>query len=259
MRSFLALGVTLLLAGPAPALAQTAAPGPSIAFPQVTGIPTPLQSISGRFSSLNPLNPHRCAYRRVSGRVVSPHLILVKEMDCGRSGHDNVLVNVRFSNPADTAQMVTGRGVVIAADFKRAEEDREPTIVGEFLIAEKARIEAADPIDSSAPPVQAFTSYMICQPPELDALAGQLGSELCVQSTIVASLAVTGPALERAARAPSNAAPEDTVPGDPNAISCRHDPKLSDHHLAAIACARGSYWAWYKALHDPQFSMPAPP
>ncbi|MBA2588800.1 MAG: hypothetical protein H0U98_09270 [Alphaproteobacteria bacterium] len=258
MRPTLALGVLLLLARPAPGLAQGAAPGPAIAFPQVTGIPTPLQSISGRFSSLNPLNPHRCAYRKVSGRVVSSHLILVKEMDCGRSGHDNALVNVQFSNPADAAQMVTGRNIVIAASFKRAEEDREPTIVAEFLIAEKARIEAADPIDGSTRPDQAFTSYMICQPPELDALAGQLGSELCVQSTIVASLAAAGPALERAARTPSNASPEDTVSGDPHDISCRRDPKLSDQHLAAIACARGSYWAWYKALHDPQFSMPAP-
>lgn len=259
MRPVLALGVTLLLAWPAPALAQTAAPGPAIAFPQVTGIPTPLQSISGRFSSLNPVNPHRCADRKISGRVVSPHLIMVKEMDCGRSGHDNALVNVLFSNAADATQMVTGRGVVIAANFKRAEEDREPTIVAEFLIAEKARIEAADPIDASAPPAQPFTSYMICQAPELDALAGKLGSELCVQSTLVASLATTAPALERAARAPLNAGPEDVVPGDPNEISCRHDLKVSDRHLAAIACARGSYWAWYKALHDPQFSMPAPP
>lgn len=259
MRPVLALGVTLLLACPAPVLAQTAGPAPSIAFPQVTGIPTPLQSISGRFSSLNPINPHRCANRKISGRVVSPHLIMVKEMDCGRSGHDNALVNVQFSNPADAAQMVTGRDVVITANFKRAEEDREPTIVAEFLIAEKARIETADPIDTSAPPAQPFTSYMICQAPELDALAGKLGSELCVQSTIVASLATTGPALERAARAPLSAAPEDIVAGDPNEISCRQDSKISDRHLAAIACARGSYWAWYKALHDPQFSMPAPP
>jgi hypothetical protein len=74
----------------------------------------------------------------------------------------------------------------------------------------------------------------------------------------VASLAGTGPALERAAHSPSNASPEDAVSGDPNDISCRRDPKLSDRHLAAIACARNSYWAWYKALHDPQFSMPAP-
>jgi hypothetical protein len=259
MRLALILGALCLVACPGPALAQagaSAAAGPAVAFPQVTGIPTPLQSISGRFSSLNPLNPHPCAYKRVSGRVVSPHLILVKEMNCGRSGHDNALVNVRFSNPADAAQMVTGRQVVITANFKRAEEDREPTIVAEFLIAENARIESAGPVDSAAP---AFTSYMICQPPELDALAGKLGSELCVQSTIVASLPAAASALESAARAPSNAGPEDLVPGDPNAISCRRDPKVSDQHLAAIACARGSYWAWYKALHDPQFSMPAPP
>ena len=91
MRFILALGVLLLLACPAPAQAPA---GPAIAFPQVTGIPVPLQSISGRFSSLNPLNPRRCSYRKISGRVVSPRLIMVEEMDCGRSGHDNALVNI---------------------------------------------------------------------------------------------------------------------------------------------------------------------
>jgi hypothetical protein len=90
-------------------------------------------------------------------------------------------------------------------------------------------------------------SYMLCQPPELDALATQLGSELCVQSTLLANLTVTGPALEMAARTPAKLSPGDTVSGDPNAISCRLDPGLSGLHLQAIACARGSYWAWYKA------------
>jgi hypothetical protein len=256
LRIFLAITALIALGCSTPALAQNSA-GPSIAFPQVTGIPIPLQSISGRYSSLNPLNRHNCAYRQVSGRVVSAHLIIVKQMDCGRRDHDNVLVNVQFRDPAEAAQMVPGRDVVITGNFKRAEEDREPTIVAEFLIAENAHIVSADPVGPS--PAPAFTSYMICQPPELDALASQLGSELCVQSTIVANLATTRAALESAARTPSNASPEDAVPGDPNAISCRRDPKLSDRNLAAIACARSSYWAWYKALHDPQFSAPAPP
>jgi hypothetical protein len=252
MRLILAIGALFLSAGPA--LAQPA--GPSIAFPQVTGIPVPLQSISGRFSSLNPVNRRNCREKSVSGRVVSPRLIVVKELSCGRTGHDDALVNIQFSNPADTAQMVTGRQVTIAANFRRAEEDREPTIVAEFLIAEKARIVAADPV---APPVPAFTSYMICQPPELDALAGKLGSELCVQNTLLANLGRTSAVLETAARAPSEAGPEDPVPGDPNAISCRLEGGVSDRHLSGIACARNSYWAWYKALHDPQFSAPAPP
>src|SRR4051812_37925601 len=230
MRLILAIGALLLLVRPASVLAQAGAPaaaGPSVAFPQVTGVPIPLQSVSGRFSSLNPLNQHKCPYRRVSGRVVSPRLLLVREMSCGRPGHDNVLVNVQFSNPADAAQMVTGRRVTITADFKNAEEDRDPIFVAEFLIAEKAKVVAADPVDRSAPPPQAFTSYMICQPPELDALAGQLGRELCVQSTLLANLTVAGPALETAARAPAKLAPQDAVPGDPNAISCRLDPGVS--------------------------------
>jgi hypothetical protein len=259
IRAGLAIGALLLLARPSPAAAQQSpGGGPAIAFSQVTGIPTPLQSISGRFSSLNPINRRSCRERQVSGRVVSRTLILVADLACGRTGHDNALVNVQFSNPADAAQMVPGRHLAIAANFQRAEEDRELTIVAEFLIAEKARIVTADPTDPAAPPVPAFTSYMICQPPELDTLAGQLGSELCVQSTIVANLTAR-PALEAAARAPSRASPEDMVPGDPDAISCQLEGGVSDRHLSAIACARGSYWAWYKALHDPQFSAPAPP
>jgi hypothetical protein len=263
MRLTVAICALSLLVWPASVLAQDGAPavaGPPVAFPQVTGIPVPLQSVSGRFSSLNPLNQHDCPYKKVSGRVVSPRLILVKEWACGRPGRDSVLVNVQLGNPADAVQMITGRGVVITARFKIAEEDRDPVFVAEFLIAEKAEIVAGDPIDRSAPPAQAFTSYMICQPPELDALARQLGSELCVQSTVVANLTGTGPALEAAARTPAKLSPEDTVPGDPDAISCRLDPGVSDRHLSAIACARGSYWAWYKAKwHDPLSSIPAPP
>src|SRR3954469_3150154 len=120
MRLTPAIGTLLLLICPAPVLAQGGAPaaaGPSVAFPQVTGVPIPLQSVSGRFSSLNPLNQISCPYRRVSGRVVSPRLILVKEMACGRPGHDNVLMKLKFTNPADAMQMVTGRRVVISARF----------------------------------------------------------------------------------------------------------------------------------------------
>ena len=234
--------------------------GPPVAFAPVTGVPIPLQSASGRFSSLNPPNRLNCPYREVTGRVVSSRLIMVKEMFCGRQGHDNVLVNVQLSNPADAVQMVTGRGVTIAARFESALEDRDPRFYAEFLIAEKAELVAGDPLDRSAPPAPAFTSYIVCQPPELDALATRLGHELCAQSTLVANITGTGPALETAARAPANASPEDTVSGDPNAITCRLDPQRSDRHLPAIACARNSYWVWYTAKwRDPLSSTPAPP
>ncbi|HET7086579.1 MAG TPA: hypothetical protein VFI23_17570 [Rhizomicrobium sp.] len=241
-----------------PALAQQGvSAAPPAAFAPVTGIPVPVLSASGRFSSLNPPNWRDCPYKEVSGRVVSTRLILVKEMDCGRPGHDNVLVNVRLRNPADAAQMVAGRPVVVAAKFQSAEEDRDPRFFAEFLIADQAELVGGD---RSAPPVQAFTSYMMCQPPELDALATRLGRELCVQNTLVADLAQTGPALEAAARAPARVSPEDPVTGDPNAISCRLDPKRSDTHLPATACARGSYWAWYRTKwDDPLSPTPAPP
>jgi hypothetical protein len=255
----MAIGALFLLAYTSPALAQTGAAGPPVAFGQVTGIPIPLQSVSGRFSSLNPLGRHDCPEKKISGRVVSPTLILVPGEACGRRGQTYALVNVQLGNPADEAQMVPGRRVDIAADFKRAFEDRAPIFTADFVIAEKAKIAGGDPIDRSAPPAPAFTSYMICQPPELDALAGALGGDLCVQNTLLANLGETGPALEAAARAPSKMPPEDTISGDANAISCGQDPRVSDRHLTAIDCARNSYWAWVKAIRDPKFSTPAPP
>jgi hypothetical protein len=239
----------------APAWAQGALAGPPVAFAPVTRVP--LLSASGRFSSLNPPNRRNCPYKQVTGRVVSPRLIMVKDIFCGRRGHDNVLVNVQFNNPADAMQMVTGRRVTIAARFRSAQEDRAPLFYAEFLIAEGARLVAA--LDRSAAPAEAFTSYMVCQPPELDALAARLGRELCAQSTLVENLTVAGPALETAARAPANASPEDAVAGDANAITCRLDPQRSDRQLPAIACARNSYWVWYKAKWgDPLSSTPAP-
>ena len=245
----------------APALSEDGAQAaPSVVFPQVTTVPNPLQSASGRFSSLNPPNEHACPTKKVTGRVVSPRLIMVKEIFCGLPGHDNVLVNVELSNPADAAQMITGRHVAVTARYKSAEEYRDPLFDAEFLIAEEAKLETDDSPNHSAPPAPAFTSYMLCRPPELDALATRLGNELCVQSTVLENLTITGPALEMAARAPANTSPTDSVSGDPNAISCRLDPKRSDAHLPATACARNSYWAWYKAKWpDPLSSTPAPP
>lgn len=252
MRLSLAIGALLLLADPVLA-------APPVAFGQVTGIPIPLQSVSGRFSSLNPLDRHSCADKKVSGRVVSPTLILVPRSACGRREQTYALVNVQLGNPADDVQMVPGRRVEITASFKRALEARAAIFTADYVIAEKAAIAGGDPIDRSAPPAPAFTSYMICQPPELDALATQIGSDLCVQNTLLANLAATGPALAAAARAPSKAPPDDMVSGDANAIACGLDTGVSDRHLAAIACASNSYWIWAKAIRDPTFSTPAPP
>ena len=73
-------------------------------------------------------------------------------------------------------------------------------------------------------------------------------------------LNVPGPALNQAARTPANASPTDTMSGNTNAITCRLDPGHSDRHLTAIACARNSYWAWYKVKwRNPLSPTPAPP
>jgi hypothetical protein len=92
---------------------------------------------------------------------------------------------------------------------------------------------------------------MICQPPELDALAQKLGSELCVQNTLLDSGWL--PALEQAARMTKESV-------DPNAIICRPDRERSDLNLPALACARGSYWAWYESKwRDYLLAAAAPP
>jgi hypothetical protein len=253
----LILAICVLLLPICPALAQTAPAGPPVAFAPVTAVPLPLQSTSGRFSSLNPTNQRNCPANKVTGRVVSARLIMVDERFCGRGQSGNVLVNVELGNPADAAQMIAGRRVTITATFKSADESRTAEFYAQYLIAEKAKLIDADP---PAAPAPVFTSYMICQPPELDALAGKLGSELCVQSTIVANLKVTGPALEAAARGPVKVSSTDTVSGDPAAITCLRDLERSDIHLPAIACARGSYWAWYQTKwRDRLFFTAAPP
>ena len=258
MRLISAIGA-LLLACTGSAPAQTGAADPAVTFGQVTGIPIPLQSVSGRFSSLNPLGQHGCSDKKASGRVVSPTLLLVPKGACGRREQTYALVNVVLSNPADAVQMVPGRRVDIMAVFKTAAEERADFITADYVIAEKAVIAGGDPLDRSAPPAPAFTSYMICQPPELDALAREVGSELCVQNTLVANLAATGLALAAAARAPLKAPPEEMVAGGGNDILCGPDPGVSDRQLTAMDCARGSYWAWVRALHNPHFSTPAPP
>lgn len=262
MRLTLTVAMMLLIAAPAWGQADAAPTGtndPSVSFPSLTDVPIPLQSTSGRFSSLNPPNQLLCPqYSKVVGRVVSTRLIMANEMNCRGSGQSgNVLVNVELSNPADAVQMVTGRRIAITATFKSARERRTAEFWADYLIAEKAELVAGDPIDRSAP---VFTSYMVCQPPELDALMRQLGSELCVQNTLMADLSVTSFALEAAAHAPANVSPTDAVSGDPNTITCRLDPGNSDRHLSAIACARNSYLAWYKIKwRNPLSPVPAPP
>jgi hypothetical protein len=262
MKAALVIGALLptLLVCPTALLAQNPAPaGPPVTFAPVTAVPIPLQSTSGRFSSLNPPNQRLCSSKKdVIGRVVSIRLILVDwRMDCGRGQNSNVLVNIELSNPADAVQMITGRRVVITGTLKSATEHRTARFDADFLIMQKAEVVAGDPRPAPTP---AFMSYMICQPPELDALATQLGRELCMQSTLVENLGIAGPALETAARAPAEVSPADAVSGDPNAITCHLDPKRSDVHLPAIACARGSYWVWYKAKwRDPFYPTPAPP
>src|SRR5579863_1884937 len=71
-----ALGVAMmLLIG-----MQLQAAAAPVTFPQVTADPVPLHSASGRFSSIDPPNQLDCSNREVSGRVVSPRLIMVRQI-----------------------------------------------------------------------------------------------------------------------------------------------------------------------------------
>jgi hypothetical protein len=253
MFRYVAATISLML-WPLGALAQSAASaaganGPSVSFPSLTAIPVPYQSISGRWSSLNPPNRSPCSYNKVIGRVVSTRLILAENLGCQNIVPGDRLVNVELSNPADAMQMVTGRLVAITARFVIAREHRVPE--AEYYIAEKAEVVAGSPRTA---PTSAFMSYMLCQAPELDMLAKELGSELCVQSTLLENLSVTNPGLETAARMPAKLSPNDTAPGGPDAITCRLDPGLSSLHLQAIACARNSYWAWYRVTWNSPLS-----
>jgi hypothetical protein len=256
-RHFPIAALLLMLFCPA-ALAQEGVPaaatetnGPSVAFPPATQpLPNPLLSASGRFSSLNPPNQVVCHNGNVTGRVVSIRLIRVDQFECDDYGSGLgyrgccSLMNVELGQPSDAEKMAIGKLVTVKGTFKSAREDHGSYLVF-FIIAENAHVLRGDPFDEPGAPAQPSTSYMICQPPELDTLASRLGRELCVQSTIVANLNVTGPALEAAARAPVPGPPGDAASGDPTAITCRVDPEHSDAHLIAIACARNSYWAWW--------------
>lgn len=253
MRFLLAIVLWGAAAWAPPAFAQA----PEVSFGQVTAAPIPFESVSGRFSSLNPLDRRDCPDRQVSGRVVTPRLVLADEVNCGRPGHQNLLVNIKLANPADAARLVPGRHVVLGGNFKIAEEERDRVFVAEFLIGENVSLVSED---ATAPVAAPFTSYLICQPPELDDLAVRLNSDLCVQSTILADLPQEAAALEAAALAPAKVSLERTVPGAAQAISCRVDAKISDRHLSAISCARNNYWAWYRARsRAPLSSTPAPP
>lgn len=229
-----------------------------MSFAPVSGIQVPFQSISGRFSSLNPVKRRDCKTGNVTGRAVSSRLLIVEKRFCGPGQSDNVLVNVEFANPADAAQMIPGRQITIAANVKSAEEDRVSEFYALYLIAEKARVISADPAPAPAP---AFTSYITCQPPELDDLTRKLGSELCVQNTVVENFASLAPALESAALMPTTFSPADAaVSTDPATISCYRDRERSDINLPAIACAKNSYWDWYRAKwRDYLFQTAAPP
>jgi hypothetical protein len=218
------LAILLLL--PAAALAQASAPGgTSVLLPQVTMRPIPVDSTSGRFSSLNPPNKILCRNDSVTGHVVSPRLIQIDRIGCQQPGGgyalgvmENVLMNVALATPADRARMITGATVTLKGIFVMAQELHGAYNVS-FLLGGNASIVDSTPPDPSAAPGP-MTSYMVCQAPEMDALAQKLGSELCVQSSVLLHLAANDAALEAAA-----AAPDAAVSGDADAISCRHDPE----------------------------------
>jgi hypothetical protein len=90
-----------------------------------------------------------------------------------------------------------------------------------------------------------------CEPMELAAFSNELGRILCVQHEAMKSLDVTNPAIEAAARALVQHPTGDQPSGDPNVITCRQDPELTDdNRQPAVACAYNSYFS-FLATHGP--------
>ena len=251
MIRYLAAGLLMVLFLPAGVLAQGSAPATAKTTDQQARFPSlgqqlpALLSGSGRFSAINPTNQVTCGEFSVAGHVISRNLIyMIDNFDCARGfrGH-GMLVNVELADPADAAKMIPGSAVVAQGTIKNAIENHNGYTVY-FIFVENARV---TPFGTEVDPNYANFNYMNCQPPELDALAKQLGHELCVQNTLVTNLAATGQALEAAAHAPVKMLPGDPVSGDPAAITCRLDPERSDAELSAMTCARNNYWVWWRA------------
>lgn len=248
--ALLLCALLMVLLRPGDVAAQSGAPSGSAMIGQETHFSSVGQQLpallsgSGRFSAINPQHQVTCDATSVAGRVISRNLIFMREnFDCGGfRGHD-MLVNVELADPADAAKMIPGTAVIAQGTIKDAHENHDGYTVY-FIFVEKARV---TPFGSGIDPQYANYTYMNCQPPELDALAKQLGRELCVQNTLVTNLAATGPALEAAAHAPMKISAGDAVSGDPAAITCRLDPEHSDAELSAITCARNNYWVWWRA------------
>ena len=257
------LAISALLLSICPALAQDGAPVPAANdqpthFSPVGQQLPALLSGSGRFSAIDPPNQATCHATSVAGRVVSRNLIYMRDnFDCGGFRGHGMLVNVELADPADAAKMIPGTAIIAQGTIKTAMEKHNGYTVF-FIFVENAR---ANPFGTEVDPTYANFTYMNCQPPELDALAKQLGRELCVQNTLVTNLAATGQALEVAAHAPAKILPGDPVSGDPAAITCRLDPERSDAELSAITCARNNYWVWWRAKwFDPSgISTTGPP
>jgi len=255
--------IAALLLGlqPVAGLAQDKAP--AAVLPSISQ--GPLASTSGRFSSLNPRRPLNCLNTSVIGQVVSAGLIQLDQFGC--RGQEfalqqccaltNVLMNVELADARDLPQMIVGRRIEVKADITLAREPHGGYLVF-FLMARNASLLSGDP---PRPPAAPFTSYMICQPSELNALARTLGRQLCVQNSVLAILNETGAELEGAARALVQKTPAPSASDENKAITCHEDPERSDADLTDIACARRNYWSWWamKQRLGQTFTRAAPP
>ena len=93
------------------------------------------------------------------------------------------------------------------------------------------------------------SNRIVCEAPELTALSGKLGRNLCVQKSIVANLSVTGPALHTAARALLEHPIGYNPSRDPDAITCRQDSTQTGTRLPPVmTCGYNRDW---KALWGP--------
>jgi hypothetical protein len=264
MPRVLAIALLMVLVWPASVVAQSGPPLVSTTIDQHARFPSleqqlpALQSTSGRFSSINPPNQVTCRNSSVVGRVISNNLIHVDQFDCLEFRTDNgyhgccSLVNVELADPADASKkMIPGRRVIVKGTFKSALEDHSGYPVN-FVFVEAAQVTL---FGTDQDPLYANATYIVCQPPQLAALSRQVGHDLCVQSDIIKSLDVIGPALETAARSLDNSS------SGPDAIMCRIDPAHTDAGLLSEeTCAFNNYWDWWVLKeHSPLQTFPYRP
>jgi beta-lactamase regulating signal transducer with metallopeptidase domain len=224
-----------------------------------------------------PTTTTQCRNTSVYGRVISPTLVLMQGFTCfagpdanidlgtcplasTQSAHQDecqwdVALNVRLANPADNAEMVTGKVVRLGGDFRITRQGQ----TGRVSVSNATVL---------------FHDYfwrptaISCRPAELASLSESMGIKLCVTKAILAELPAKGPALLAAVHAPVedvNAAWMNAArAGNLDGITCQASEsgkvlgstsRIGVNALA-MTCGFNSEWVWLTAPSPPENPVP---